>query len=57
MIKKTFYQGNVNKKAGPFEMVICTGIFFNDEPEGDGVESSDAILWNNLRDGKVEISS
>lgn len=46
--------GNVNKKAGPFEMVICTGIFFNDEPEGDGVESSDAILWNNLRDGKAQ---
>ena len=47
----------MSKKAGPFDMVICTGIFFNDEPEGDGVESSDAILWNNLRDGKVEISS
>ena len=43
----------VNKKAGPFDMVICTGVFFNDEPEGDGIESSDAIAWTNIKNGKV----
>jgi hypothetical protein len=43
----------VNKKAGPFDMVICTGVFFNDEPEGEGIESSDALLWTNLKLGKV----
>ena len=43
----------MNKKAGPFDMVICTGAFFNDESEGEGVESSDVILWANLKSGKV----
>ena len=38
-------------------MVICTGVFFNDEPEGEGIESSDAILWNNLKSGKVILIS
>ena len=37
-------------------MVICTGSFFNDEPEGEGVESSDAMLWSNLKLGKVRVS-
>ena len=37
-------------------MVICTGVFFNDEPEGEGIESSDAILWSNLKLGKVNLT-
>ena len=45
----------MNKKAGPFDMVICTGVFFNDEPEGEGIESSDTILWTNIKLGKVII--
>ena len=46
----------MSKKAGPFDMVICTGVFFNDEPEGEGIESSDAILWSNLKLGKVNLT-
>ena len=46
----------MSKKAGPFDMVICTGVFFNDEPEGEGIESSDIILWSNLKSGKVNLT-
>ena len=56
-IKQIFlFQSNVSKKAGAFDLVICTGVFFNDEPEGEGIESSDIILWNNLKSGKVRKS-
>ena len=42
LLNQTFlFQSNVSKKAGAFDLVICTGVFFNDEPEGEGIESSD----------------
>ena len=38
-------------------MVICTGIFFNDEPGGEGVESSDLKAWTEIKLGKVKLES
>ena len=43
----------VHKKAGPFDLAVCVGAFFNDEP--DGVVGTDLSAWKDIKTGKVSL--
>ena len=46
---------NVQKKAGPFEMVLCVGSFFSSGGDSQGSTDKDQSLWREYVSGKKRV--